>query len=179
LLFDDALSLFFYQADLDFFFFLRIDYSSIRLLWHVYFSIEWPCLYICEWDSDNNNMNDQLDEVCFIRLCLLFFLSLSIVHSNLYFTLYSYSKSIHIYILTNDRGDLKGYSPAVFYSLDLRYWYLIRSLSQISGTCLNTYENNYKRNKAKNSFCHSIIVDCLLFTTFLYQLTAYKMKYSR
>jgi len=85
----------------------------------------------------------------FIHLCL-FSLSLYIEHSNLYFTSYSYSKSIYIYIcIDKRRADPKGYSPAVFYSLDLRYWCLIRILSRNNGTCLNTYENNYERNKEK------------------------------
>ncbi len=85
-----------------------IDYtttSPIRLRCHVYFSIEWPCLYVNEIQIITIWMTSLIKFVfrLFIRLCL-FSLSLSIEHSNLYFTSYSYSKSIYIYIyvLTND-----------------------------------------------------------------------------
>jgi hypothetical protein len=65
----------------------------------------WMTLFVREWDSDNNNMNDQLDQVCFSFIHPSLSLFSFFIHWTLQFVLHFiqlFKVNIYIYVLTND-----------------------------------------------------------------------------
>jgi hypothetical protein len=118
-------------------------------------------LFRCEWASDNNNMNNQLHQICFSLIHSLLFLSLLlsfsfyIVHSNLYFTSYSDSKSIHIYILTNDALTQKVIFLLcpIHLTLVADVWFVH---FQCSSTCSNIHMRIIVNEKKKFKMRHTL-----------------------
>ena len=112
----------------------------------------WIILFIDEYEWDHNNLNEQFHQVCFLFIHSSLSLSSFFLHHPLQFVFhFIWWLKVNMYMsIDKRRTDPKDYIPAVcpiHLTFDTDAWFVISY--ELSGTCSNTYENNYERQGKK------------------------------